>query len=100
LRADHNPTQHVKGGPSHEIPLTWRQENQATDTEGFLHAGKDAYDAEMKELAKLGCPDTELAEFVDQNGFCDPPHLTANVTGPMAAWLRNEVSIYSYPDLD
>lgn len=54
----------------------------------------------MKDFARRGCPETELAELVDQNGFCDPPHLTANVTGSMAAWLRNEVSIYSAPELD
>jgi hypothetical protein len=83
-----------------KLTLTWRQESEPTDDEGFLEVGETAFRAEMKEFAQRGCPDTELAELVDQNGFCDPPHLTANVTGPMAVWLRNEVSIYSDPDLD
>ena len=79
--------------------LTRRQESEPADDERFLEIGEIAFRAEMTKSQTAVAP-TQILLSSSKSSFCDPPHPNPQRTSPMVAWLRNEVSVYSAPDLD
>src|SRR5688572_27490093 len=69
--------------------ITWNQQTEDTDAEGFLLEGEAAFDADVAWFAELGAPNTDSLKFVDWEATDrDDADITAEGDTPeFADWL-------------
>lgn len=68
--------------------VSWYQQNEATDADGFFLQPPDVYEAERQELAGGNCPDTDKIEFQSHEiEDRDSAFISALVTEATYEWM-------------